>query len=307
MRVSIPFLFALFALAFTGCSTPRVEVGSTATMLGTNQTSSRIPIRSFNLEGTDQAFETTSDMRFLSGVSRGVLFPKQAREFISQDLRDYVSSRFQIDPEAKESLTLKLEQAHSYFTMHSSGANWIPFVGVVTAIADGFQKVPVIFVVEVKGQISTPMAPSTEVSSFIRQTEEITGFSGTMEKHREIFRREIELVRKQLFDRLDDQLLTLWSDKRFVGKGNISSRRDAAVLASQIAELDTALADGKISAAEHEKLITALRRTTITPSTTTTGPWKAPEISNPQAPAIIAEKLTGAAAQAPENPSHPAP
>ena len=281
MRISLALLSALLSLAFVGCTVPRVEVGSTATMLGTSQSTSRIPIRSFTLEGTDKAFETTSDFRFMSGVSRGVLFPKQAREFISQDLRDYVNSRFQIDPEAKESLTLNLEQAHSYFTMHQSGANWIPFVGVVTSIADGFKKVPVTFVVEVKGRVSTPTGPSTEVSSFIRQTEEVTAFSGTQDKHREIFQREIELVRKQLFDRLDDQLLTLWSDKRFVGKRDVSSRRDAAVLASQIAELDTALADGKISAPEHEKLMTALRRTTSTPSSASPELTPAPETPVP--------------------------
>jgi hypothetical protein len=301
MRIPLPVLSALLSLAFVGCTVPRVEVGSNATMLGANRSESRIPIRSFTLEGTDQAFETTSDIRFLSGVSRVVLFPKQAREFISQDLRDYVKSRFQIDPEAKESLTLNLEQAHSYFTTKHSGANWIPYVGVVTSIADGFQQAPVTFVVEVKGRVSTPTGASTDISSFIRQTEEVTVFSATQEKQREIFRREIDLVRKQLFNRLDDQLLTLWSDRRFVGKRSFSSRSDAAAFASQIAELDTALADGKISAPEHEKLMAALRRTTATSSSISTELPAAPETPiqlTPTAPADKSRSLPHPATEA---------
>lgn len=252
-------LLSLVCLSLVGCATPRVEAPRSATALGARADSERIPIRSFALESADRPFEIKSDMRFLSGDSRGVLFPKQAREYLAQDLRDYVASRFRIDPAADTLLTLKLEQAHTYFTMHSSGLNWVPFVGIATSIADGFQQVPITFVVEVKANVTAPAATSGEINAFIRHTEKITGWSGTMEKHRGIYLEQINRVRKELFERLDAQLLTQWRDGKLIPQGQANTADDAATLASELARLDTALADEKISKEEHAKLVEGVK------------------------------------------------
>ena len=74
---------------------------------------------------------------------------------------------------------------------------------------------------------------------------------------REIYQREIEAVRKELFDRLDAQLLPQWSNGRLTGVNGRSQATDAAMLASELARLDTAFADGKITQEEHAKLTEA--------------------------------------------------
>lgn len=258
MNCRAPFL-SLCCLVLAGCAAPRVEVPRAASILGTRVAEQRIPIRAFSVESSDRPYEIKSDIRFISGDSRGVLFPKQAREFISQDLRDYVESRFAVDERADTVLTLKLEQAHSYFTMHHNGLNWVPFVGVVTSIADGFQQNPITFIVEVKASVRGAPIEVSEVNTFIRRTEQITGWSGTIEKHREIYRGQIDQVRKELFDRMDAQLITLWRDGHLIAQGNQSSLNNAATLASELARLDTALADEKLTKEEYAKMITAVK------------------------------------------------
>ncbi len=250
----------LCCAVLAGCAVPRVEVPRlTPSILGTQTEDQRIPIRAFSIESSDRPFEIKSDMRFMSGDSRGVLFPKQAREFLSQDLRDYVAARFRIDASADAILLMKLEQAHSYFTMHQSGANWIPFVGVITSIADGFQQVPITFIVELKADVSNANLTIPEVNVFVKRSQAVTGWGSTVEKHREIYRGQIDHVRTELFERLDAQLITLWKDGKLLAQQQQSPVSNAASLASELAKLDSALADEKLSKDEYEKLIVAMK------------------------------------------------
>jgi len=236
----------------------KVKVDSAAPILGARGDDERIPIRVFGLESSDRANEIKSDMRFLSGDSRGILFKAQTRAFISQDLRDYIASRFRIDPSADVTLILKLEQAYTYFTFHSSGLNWVPIVGVVSSISDGFQQVPVVFVVELKVEATVNAEPPRKISAFVRKEETIKGWSGTLEAHKTIYRRQIDEVRKELFDRLDAQVLTLWKNGRFVGMAS-NLVNNAATLSSELARLDTALADEKLTKEEYTELTKAAR------------------------------------------------
>jgi hypothetical protein len=246
-------LLPILALALGGCVT-RVEVPSSSSILGPAR--ERIPIRAFALQSDQKEFEIKQDMRIFGGDSRGILFPKQARVFLTDDMRGYVDSRFAVDPAAADApaLTINLEQAYSYFTMHQSGLNWVPFVGIGVAVAEGFQKVPIVFVVEAKASITAGGQTSKEIDVFIRQTETVTGWSATASKNKEIYQREIEKLRTELFARLDAQLLTQWENRRFVGVAP-QSRSSVADLASELAELDTALADAKITQSEYDRLV----------------------------------------------------
>lgn len=251
----------LLLTLLTGCVSSeslKVEVDSAAPIIGARGDDERIPIRVLGLESSDRANEIKSDRRFLSGDSRMILFPKQTRAFISQDLRDYVASRFRIDPDAEVVLILKLEQAYTYFTFHSSGLNWVPVVGLVSSISDGYQQVPVVFVVELKVEATVNGGPSGKINAFVRKEDKIKGWSGTLEAHKIIYRRQISEVRKELFERLDAQLFTLWKDGRFTGTASTPAS-NAATLASELARLDTALSDEKITKEEHATLTKEVR------------------------------------------------
>lgn len=252
---------SLLVFALTGCVSHealKINAASAAPIIGVRRNEEKIPIRVLGIESSDQTNETKSDLRFLSGDSRGILFPKQARAILSQDLRDYISSRFRIDPTADTILILKLEQAYTYFTFRSSGLNLVPVVGIVSSIADGFQQVPVIFVAELNVEVTADSAVPQKVNVFVRREEKVTGWSATLDAHKVIYLQQLEQVRKTLFDRLDTQLLGLWKDNRFVGT-NSHSANNAASLASEFARLDTALADEKISKDEYDALITGVR------------------------------------------------
>lgn len=246
-------------LLLSGCAVPRVEVPPSSSMLGSRSNESRIPIKGFKILSEDKTHEITPDARLFVGTSRLILFPKQAREFIAGDLKEYIDSRFKIDPAAEASLTFSLEQAYSYYTYKSSGVNLIPYVGVVTSIIDGFQQAPVNFVVEVEIEARTDSGAKDKLTAFITRSESITGWSGTVDKHREIYLQQILSVRKDLFERLDSQLLSSWRENRFLGSQVRDSNRDSAMLASELARLDAGLADGKISAEEHKSLTTAAK------------------------------------------------
>jgi len=262
MKSPTPQAFAsvLILIAFSGCAIPRVEVPSSAPLLGSTQESTRIPVRAIRVESSDKSYEIKSDLVLMSGIARTVMFPKQAREYLSQDLRDYLGTRFIVDERSKVSVELNLEQALSYMTTHHSGANWIPFVGVVTAIADGFQKVPVTFVVEVNAKVTAGSEKPEKVDVFVRQVEIVPGFSHTIENHQKVYTRNIQVVREELFTRLDAQLLSFWSSGAFVGKNENSGAGVTATIASEIAKLDSALADEKITETEHATLIAALKK-----------------------------------------------
>jgi hypothetical protein len=247
-------------LLVAGCTTaPRVEAPRPAGMLQARADAQKIPVRSFALNSVDQPFELKSEGNFLGGEKRLVFFPKQAREYLARDLRDYFESRFRIDANADVALTITLAQAQYYNSWHSNPMFLVPFVGIVTSIADGFQQTPTTFVVEAKASVATEHATVPEVSAFVRRTEMNIAFSAqTLDKAREIYQRQINEVRKELFERLDAQLLTLWEGDRLTPKAS-SPASNVASLASELARLDTALADGKISKDEHATLVAAVK------------------------------------------------
>ncbi len=254
------FLFLCIAclLLLSGCAAPRVEVPSSASLLG-NVSDSRIPIKGYNITTDEKPHEIKSDMRALVGTSQIILFPKQAREYLTEDLRNYVESRFKVTSDAEPFLNIKLEQAYSYFLMKSSGVNLIPFVGVVTSIADGFQEAPISFITEVDVEIKSGVSAPEKITAFIHNRDSVMGWSGTLEKHREIYNKQIASIRSALFARLDAQLLTLWRAGTYVGGKLKDPKRDAASLASELARLDAALSEGKISASEHHDLSKAAK------------------------------------------------
>ncbi len=245
-----------FALALLGgCALPRVEVPSSSSMIGVRPEGDKITIKGYKISGEEKPHEIKPDIRFLAGTSRGILFPKQAREYLTEDLKNYIQARFRTTPDSDVFLQFNLEQAYSYFTFKSSGLNVVPFVGVVTSIADGFQQTPITFIVEVELEAKGESIKSEKVSAFITKTDSVTGWSATIDKHREIYNAQIALVRKDLFEQLDNQLLSLWKSGTYVGKSSRNPKREAAILASEIARLDSALADGRISKTEHADLV----------------------------------------------------
>jgi hypothetical protein len=252
-------ILAGLALAFTvtGCVAPRISAPRASELLWAKAGREKIPIRSFKITSTDRPLETEHDVRMLTGTSRFVLYPKQAREFVEQDLRDYVDATFTVDPASDVVLSLTIVQAHNYFTMVSSGSNLIPFVGAVTAVTDSFRDFPFTFIVEVDAEARTSSPGTATTNVFVKNVEITTSAWETKETQDNRYRKQLADVRTELFERLDRQLLPMWRDQRFVGKEVEIPPGDAATLASELSQLDASLAEGKITREEHTSLTKA--------------------------------------------------
>ena len=246
-------ILASIALAclFTGCVAPRITAPRAGELLAAKVEIEKIPIRSFVIKSNDRPVETEHDMRLLAGTSRLILYPKQAREFIEQDIRDNVSKTFTIEPASDVVLTLTLVQAYNYFTMVSSGANLIPFVGVVTSAADSMREIPYAFIVEVEADARKSASETASTNVFVKSVETSSSAWQTKQTQDDRYRKQLTDVRTELFERLDRGLLPMWKDRQFVGKGAANAKSDTASLAYELSRLDASLADGKITRDEH--------------------------------------------------------
>lgn len=250
-------LILLACLPLFGCATYKLEAPRPAGLLTSKPAADQIAVRSFLVESEAKPVESKVEGTIIGGTIRAPFFAKDAREFLAQDLKDYLASRFRIDPASETTVVLRLEQVQSYTTSWHNPMNWIPFVGVATSLADGFQQVPLTFQVEVRAEVASRGTSGAKSDAFIRKTQQFMGWSGTREKMVGIFREHLNSTRKEVFDRLDGQLLTMWKDGQWVGEG--SEKSAAATLASEIAKLDSALADQKITKEEHARLIEQLK------------------------------------------------
>lgn len=247
----------IICLPLFGCATYKLEAPRPPGLLTVKSPEEQITVRSVTVVSEPQAIESKVEGTIIGGHIRSPFYPKEAREFLAQDLRDYLASRFRIDSSADRQVVLRLEQVQSYAVSWHNPMNWIPFVGVATSLADGFQQVPLTFQVEVRAEVLSPGTSPIASDAFVRRTDNFMGWSGTRDKMAGIFRDHLNATRREVFDRLDGQLVTLWREGRWVGETN--ERSSAATLASEIAKLDGALADQKISKEEHAKLIEQLK------------------------------------------------
>ena len=271
--VNVPFIgataFALLALLLSGCATtapvkPSVAIPPAGDLLATPTGFTKHKVKSVEVTGTEKPFETSWEGKFFGGDRRWPIFPKQAREALDLDLREYVKSRFEIDSNSSAKVVLNLEQAHSYLTWKSSGATWIPFVGVAVAVGQMFQQVPVTFIAEVKVDVAVPSGEKRSRSIFSRQKEVVNlgdtaALAGNFEKQKPVYLRQINQIRRDLFDRIDAELITtLQASSPSTRAGG--AKAEMALAESEIARLETALADEIITKAEFDRLIASLKK-----------------------------------------------
>ncbi len=260
------FLILVACLPLVGCatSTYKLEAPRPAGLLTPKPANEQIAVRSLTVESEAKPIESKIEGTIIGGTIRVPFFAKDAREFLAQDLKDYLAARFRIDSSADRAVILRLEQVQSYTTASRNPMFWIPWVGLVTTIVDGFQQVPLTLQVEVRAEVSTPGLSPAKCDVFIRKTQQFMMLSGTPEKMEGIFREHLNGTRKEVYERLDGQLFTMWREGQWVGDGN--ERSAAARLASEIAKLDSALADQKISKEEHAKLVERLKTKFVAPT-----------------------------------------
>jgi hypothetical protein len=254
MKIShLTKILACIALvcSFSGCVAPRITAPRAGELLAAKAEGEKIPIKSFTIKSDDRPLETEHDMRLLAGTSRIVMYPKQAREFLAQDLRDYVSAKFVLDPSSEAVITLTLVQAYNYLTMISSGANLIPFVGVVTSVADSMRQIPFTFIVEVNADARKSADETASANVFVKRVETIASAWETKQTQDDRYRKQLADVRTELFEKLDRELLPMWKDRKFVGKAAANAESNTASLASELSRLDASLAEGKITRDEH--------------------------------------------------------
>ena len=245
------------ASSFTGCVAPRITAPRAAELFAAKVEAEKIPIKSFTIKSDDRPIETENDMRLLAGTSRIVMYPKQAREFLAQDLRDYVSAKFVLDPTSEVVITLSLVQAHYYFTMIQSGASLIPFVGIVGVVADARREVPFTFIAEVDVDARNSANETASANVFVKRVETIASPWETKQTQDDRYRKQLADVRTELFEKLDRELLPMWKDRKFVGKAAANAVSDTASLASELSRLDASLAEGKITRDEHAAMTKA--------------------------------------------------
>jgi hypothetical protein len=252
-------IFAGIALAssLTGCVAPRITAPRAAELLAARAESEKIPIKSFTIKSTDRPLEIKHDLRLLAGTSQMVMYPKQAREFLAQDLRDYVSAKFVLDPSSEEVITLTLVQAYNYFTRISSGAGLIPFVGIVAGIADALQEVPFTFIAEVDVDARKSTNETASANIFVKRVETIPSPWETTQTQDNRYRKQLSEVRTELFEKLDQELLPMWKDRKFVGTTAARAESDTALLAYDLSRLDASLAEGAITREEHDAMTKA--------------------------------------------------
>ncbi len=253
-------ILSLAALCLAGCAPlSHVEAPRPAAILGQRPDADRIPIREFVLDSKDRKEELESDMHFFSGISRQLVYHGQARAYLAQDLRDYVASRFRIDPSADAVLKLNLVQAQSYISWRATAVSYVPYVGLALGLIGEFQKQPITFIAELKADAAANSFQLPAINMFVRRTDAVTNWKATEGKHQEIYRDEINQVRKELFDRLDKQLLVYWQSGSLSTKPANVAANNEATLASELARAETDLADEKITQEAYGKLVTALK------------------------------------------------
>ena len=252
-------IFAGIALAFSlaGCVAPRITAPRAGELLATKAEGEKIPIKSFTIKSDDRPLETENDIRLIAGTSRMVMYPKQAREFLAQDLRDYVSAKFVLDPSSEAVISLTLVQAYNYFTMIQSGGGLIPFVGIVAIVADARREVPFTFIAEVDVDARKSANETASANVFVKRVETIASPWETKQTQDNRYRKQLMDVRTELFEKLDRELLPMWKDRKFVGKAARNAESDTASLASELSQLDASLAEGKITRDEHAAMTKA--------------------------------------------------
>ena len=216
----------VMALWLAGCVAPPApfEIGSSAEMLNAGVGPEKIPVRAFDLESYDHDFELRQDTTlFNAGNIKGTLHQRKARALLAQDLRDYADSRFVVSPSAEVVLRLRLEQAYCSTSWYLSPVIFIPVVGAAAVATEG-PAVEVTFIVEVSANTSVGLSSSEPIIIRVQRTETVRRSSN--EKLDEVYRHEIASIRKELFERLDAQLLTLWKDKRFIGSNSTITSPD---------------------------------------------------------------------------------
>jgi len=252
-------IFAGIALAFSlaGCVAPRITAPQAGELLATKAEGEKIPIKSFTINSDDRPLETENDIRLIAGTSRMIVYPKQAREFLAQDLRDYVSAKFVLDPSSEAVISLTLVQAYNYFTMIQSGASLIPFVGIVGVVADARREVPFTFIAEVDVDARKSANETASANVFVKRVETISSPWETKQTQDNRYRKQLMDVRTELFEKLDRELLPMWKDRKFVGKAATNAESETASLASELSRLDASLAEGKITRDEHAAMTKA--------------------------------------------------
>lgn len=256
LLIKILLVIAL-ASSLAGCVAPRITASRAGELFAAKVEGEKIPIKSFTIKSDDRPLETENDMRLIAGTSRLVMYPKQAREFLAQDLRDYVGAKFVQDPSSEVVLTLSLVQAYNYFTMISSGAGLIPFVGIVAIVGDAMREIPFTFIVEVDVDARKSADETASANVFVKRVETIASAWETKQTQDDRYRKQLTDVRTELFEKLDRELLTMWKDKKFVGKVATNVESDTGSLASELSRLDASLAEGKITRDEHAAMTKA--------------------------------------------------
>lgn len=253
-------------MIFSGCASapPEIQAPSSAPLLGTRAADQRIPIRGFTIESVDKEKEFKADGVGLGGTTdHMVVFAKKAREFVAQDLRDYVESRFVVDPSATVTLNVKLDYASCRVAMHHSGATWIPIVGAVANYMDMKKDLPWAFAAEttvrVEASKQAPVMVKTYAASCQLTASRLESDEAMRAFVKQTYLHLLDGVRKKLFERLDVQLLSLWSDRQFPQPSSLSAASREASLAGEIERLDVALNQRLISEKEHEKNVRALK------------------------------------------------
>jgi hypothetical protein len=141
--------------------------------------------------------------------------------------------------------------------MISSGANLIPFVGVVTSVADSMREIPFTFIVEVNADARKSADETASANVFVKRVETIASVWETKQTQDNRYRKQLTDVRTELFEKLDRELLPMWKDRKFVGKAAANAESNTASLASELSRLDASLAEGKITHDEHASMTKA--------------------------------------------------
>ena len=202
-KITLTAIIAAIAMLLTGCNAPRVSVPSSGYLISKGSLA-KLPIHKCDIISANHV-ERESSHRIV-GKSHCILFRGQAKEFIKDDLDKYVQSRFYVDSKSDISLRIELEEAYSYYTYNSKAVNSVPFVGLITSVADGFKSVPIYFIIEVdveasRGSKKAPYFAEVEVNNLIEDT-----VWGITDRAREIYNLQIEAARKEMFKELDRKL-----------------------------------------------------------------------------------------------------
>jgi hypothetical protein len=220
---SAKYIFLTLFAFLIGCTPPTVLVERPTLEKSAYFTGEKTKILAFDIQSDAIPEESTNDVNFMSGTDHVILFRGQARDFIRRDLEDYLNDRFIISADSDIILTITISKAVSFFKYHKSAANWIPFIGIGVALAEGGQQVPVTFDISFDVKTSGNNMKSFKTTIGVVRTESVTAWSGTTERHREIYKGQYNAIRKELFTKLDSQVLTLWKNGIYQGRSEATN------------------------------------------------------------------------------------